>query len=385
LNKKKEKREEKIKREVRRMSRNAKKFFKEPTFFTTLIIIMMAFNQGAKYISVDAYTRRAPQLQPWQVIFKRISNTTYRLEYANIEFNLDTHIAERAVQYIPGTLVRLGPCYHKDSKRREDKCHMTDKKELTFIINRYRQINTLLSLVPEPINYQTGRRRKRGAFTTITIGIMAILATSSVSAHMASSSYGSYNKVELRKMENKVNIIKNVTIDSFTSIEKQFNLQKKRDNTTLQALNKVQESIKRRQKVLMVLPLDQLSHQLSKALGHEHWRYRQCSSLVPAHIALLDNRNLTAVRNSMSSYAATMDLTPITTTRSTFSIMTAILSGRRRQKEALTLLYTYQCPSRAKMQSCRSMNLMACHFRLNPGSLSILSKSVTMLPFQKPT
>jgi uncharacterized protein YcbK (DUF882 family) len=147
---------------------------------------------------------------------------------------------------------------------------MTDKKELTFIINRYRQINTLLSLVPEPINYQIGRRRKRGAFTTITIGIMAILATSSVSAHMASSSYGSYNKVELRKMENKVNIIKNVTIDSFTSIEKQFNLQKKRDNTTLQALNKVQESIKRRQKVLMVLPLDQLSHQLSKALGHEH-------------------------------------------------------------------------------------------------------------------
>jgi hypothetical protein len=39
----KEKKEERIKREVRRMGRNAKRFFTQPTFFTTLIIFMMAF------------------------------------------------------------------------------------------------------------------------------------------------------------------------------------------------------------------------------------------------------------------------------------------------------------------------------------------------------
>jgi hypothetical protein len=69
LNERKEKKEEKIKREVRRIGRNVKKFFTEPTFFTTLIIIMMAFNQGAKDISLDAYTRGAPQIQPGQIIF----------------------------------------------------------------------------------------------------------------------------------------------------------------------------------------------------------------------------------------------------------------------------------------------------------------------------
>jgi hypothetical protein len=61
--------------------RSAKKFFMEPTLLKkNLIIIMMAFNQGAKDISVDAYTRRAPQLQPGQVIFKKIGDTTYHLE-----------------------------------------------------------------------------------------------------------------------------------------------------------------------------------------------------------------------------------------------------------------------------------------------------------------
>jgi hypothetical protein len=69
-----------------------------------MVIIMMAFNQGAKDISVDAYTRCAPQLQPGQVIFKRIGDTTYRLEYANIEFDLDTHLAEQAVRAILMTL-----------------------------------------------------------------------------------------------------------------------------------------------------------------------------------------------------------------------------------------------------------------------------------------
>jgi hypothetical protein len=46
-------------------------------------------------------------------------------------------------------------------------------------------------------------------------------------------------------MENKVNLIKSAAIDGFQAIEKQFNLHKKPDFTTLQALNEVQASIKR--------------------------------------------------------------------------------------------------------------------------------------------
>jgi hypothetical protein len=63
--------------------------------------------------------------------------------------------------------------------------------QLTLFINRYRQLNTLMSSVQEPINYLTGRRRNRFAFTAIAIGISAILVRSAVSAYMASSSYGS--------------------------------------------------------------------------------------------------------------------------------------------------------------------------------------------------
>jgi hypothetical protein len=84
LNRRKGKKEERIKREVKRIGRNAKRLFTQPT----LIIIMMTFNQGTKDISVDAYTRGAPKLRPGQVIFKRIGDTTYRLEYANIAFDL---------------------------------------------------------------------------------------------------------------------------------------------------------------------------------------------------------------------------------------------------------------------------------------------------------
>jgi hypothetical protein len=80
FNKRKEKKEERIKREVRRMGRNAKRFFVQPSLFTTLIIIMVTFNQGTKEHTVEAFTRRAPKLQPGQVIFKRIWDTTYRLE-----------------------------------------------------------------------------------------------------------------------------------------------------------------------------------------------------------------------------------------------------------------------------------------------------------------
>jgi hypothetical protein len=150
---------------------------------------MMTFNQGTKENSVDAYTRRAPKLKPGQVIFKRMGDTTYRLEYANIAFELDTHLAERAVTAIRDTVERLGPRYDEDSKRREGELHETDKTELTLIINRYRQLNTLILAVPEPINFQTGRREKRGVITAIAIVIMAILATSAAAAHMASSSF----------------------------------------------------------------------------------------------------------------------------------------------------------------------------------------------------
>jgi hypothetical protein len=109
FNKRKEKKEERIKGEVRKMGRNAKRFFVQPSLFTTLIIIMVTFNQGTKEHTVEAYTRRAPKLQPGQVIFKRIGDTTYRLEYANIAFDLDTHLAEQAVTAIRDTLARLGP------------------------------------------------------------------------------------------------------------------------------------------------------------------------------------------------------------------------------------------------------------------------------------
>jgi hypothetical protein len=57
LNKRREKKEERTKREVRRMGRNAKRFFFQPSLFTTLIIIMVTFNQGTKEHTVEAYTR----------------------------------------------------------------------------------------------------------------------------------------------------------------------------------------------------------------------------------------------------------------------------------------------------------------------------------------
>jgi hypothetical protein len=194
VNQAKRKKEERTKREVRRMGRNAKRFFVQPSLLATLIIIMVTFNQGAKEHTAEAYTRRAPQLQPGQVIFKRIGDTTYWLEYANIAFDLDTQLAERAVTAIRDSLEHQRPILDEDGFKREAR-HETDKTELTLIINGYRQLNTLMSPVPEPINYQTGRTEKRAVITAIAIGIMAILATSAAAAHLASSSYGSYDKV----------------------------------------------------------------------------------------------------------------------------------------------------------------------------------------------
>jgi hypothetical protein len=103
----------------------------------------------------------------------------------------------------------------------------------------------LMSPVPEPINYQTGRREKRAVITAIAIGFMAILATTAAVAHLASSSYGSYDKVELREMEDKVNVIKSATLNGLENIEKQVKLTEKRHFTTLQALHEVQAAIMR--------------------------------------------------------------------------------------------------------------------------------------------
>jgi hypothetical protein len=119
---------------------------------------MVTFNQGTEEHTVEAYTRRAPQLQPEQVIFKQIGDTTYRLEYANIAFDLDTQLAERAVTAVRNSLEHPRPIQDEDGYRREAR-HETDKTELTLIINRYRQLHTLMSPGPEPINYQTGREQ----------------------------------------------------------------------------------------------------------------------------------------------------------------------------------------------------------------------------------
>jgi hypothetical protein len=171
----------------------------------------------------------------------------------------------------------------------------------------------LMLAVPEPINFQTERREKRGVFTAIAIDIMAILATSAAAAHMASSSYGSYDKVELPEMEDKVNVIKSATINGLETIEKQFELNEKRDFTTLQALQEVQASIKRGEK------LPWYYHWVNMAISSAKRHVTSKEDIINtaargnAHIALLNNRNLTAVWDNMSSYAVTMGLTPMTT------------------------------------------------------------------------
>jgi hypothetical protein len=44
-----------------------------------------------------------------------------------------------------------------------------------------------MSPVPQPINYQTGRREKKAVITAIAIGFMSILATSAAAAQLSSS------------------------------------------------------------------------------------------------------------------------------------------------------------------------------------------------------
>jgi hypothetical protein len=134
-----------------------------------------------------------------------------------------------------------------------------------------------MSTVPKPIQFQTGRREKRGVITSIAIGIMAILATSAAAAQMASSSYGSYNKVELRKIEDKVNVINSATLKGLETIEKQFELNKKPDHNPADTPQSTSMNQARRE-ITIVLPLGQLGHQLSETTCHKHGRHHQRSS-----------------------------------------------------------------------------------------------------------
>jgi hypothetical protein len=142
---------------------------------------------------------------------------------------------------------------------------------------------------------------------------MAILATSAAAAHMASSSYGSYNKVELREMEDKVNVIKSATLNGLESIEKQVELTEKRHFTTLQALHEVQASITRGDKSTWYYHWVNLAISSAKRHVTNTEDIINAAARGHAHIALLDNRNLTKIWDNMSSYAATMGLTPTTT------------------------------------------------------------------------
>jgi hypothetical protein len=113
-------------------------------------------------------------------------------------------------------------------------------------------------------------------------------------------------------MEDKVNVIKSATINGLEYIEKQFEQNEKRDFTTLQALREVQASIKQREKSPWYC------HWVNLAISSVKRHVTNTEDIINAaargnaQIALLDNRNLTAVWDNMSSYAATMGLTPMT-------------------------------------------------------------------------
>jgi hypothetical protein len=148
----------------------------------------------------------------------------------------------------------------------------------------------LMSPVLELINYQTGRREKRAVITAIAIGIMAILATTAAAAHLASSSYGSYDKVELRELEDKVNVIKSATLNGLEN-KKQVELTEKRHFTTLQALHKVQAAITRGDNSTWYY------HWVNLAISSAKRHVTNTEDIINtaarghAHIALLDNRN----------------------------------------------------------------------------------------------
>jgi hypothetical protein len=119
--------------------------------------------------------------------------------------------------------------------------------------------------------------------------------------------------VELREMEDKVIIIKSATINGLETIKQQFKLTEKRHFTTLQALHEVHASIKRGEKSPWYYHWVNLAISSAKRHVTNTEDIINAAARGNAHRALLDNRNLTAVWDNMSSYAATMGLTPMTT------------------------------------------------------------------------
>jgi hypothetical protein len=139
---------------------------------------------------------------------------------------------------------------------------------------------------------------------------MAILATTAAAAHLALSSYGSYDKVELREMEDKVNVIKSATLNGLENFEKLVKLTKKRHFRTLQAHHEVQAAIKRGDNSTWYYHWVNLAISSAKRHVTNTEDIINAAARGHAHIALLDNRNLTKIWDNMSSYAATRGINP---------------------------------------------------------------------------
>jgi hypothetical protein len=114
-------------------------------------------------------------------------------------------------------------------------------------------------------------------------------------------------------MEDKVNVFQSTTLNGMETIEKQLELTKKRHFTTLQALHKVQASIKQGEKSPWYYYWVNLAISSAKRHVTNTEDIINAAARGNTHIALLDNRNLTAIWDNMSSYAVTMGLTPMTT------------------------------------------------------------------------
>jgi hypothetical protein len=109
-------------------------------------------------------------------------------------------------------------------------------------------------------------------------------------------------------------VLPDSVIPRLQAIKKQFNLNEKRDFTTLQALHEVQASIKLGEKSPWYYHWVNLAINSAKRHVTNTEDIINAAARGHAHIALLDNRNLTAVWNNMTSYAAIMGLTPMTDT-----------------------------------------------------------------------
>jgi hypothetical protein len=101
------------------------------------------------------------------------------------------------------------------------------------------------------------------------------------------------------------------TINGLETIKQQFELTEKRHFTMLQALHEVQATIKQGEKSPGYYHLVNLAISSAKRQVTNTEDIIKAAAKGNANIALLDNKNLTAVWDNMSSYAATMGLTPI--------------------------------------------------------------------------